>query len=303
MSAIEVVGLAKAYCGGPFRSPAPALCGVSLTVPRGAAFGLIGPNGAGKTTFVKALLGVVRPGAGSIRVLGEAPETVEVRRQIGYVPERLHFACGTTASSFLFSVARMRGIEDRPHEVARQLGRVGLAPEASTRISTFSKGMRQRLAVAAALLGQPELLILDEPTDGIDPLGRAEVRRIMSEERARGATIFLNSHLLAETERACDRIGILVDGRLAREGELDALCRDENRWQARFADNPPAAALEAIGFTFGSNGHWMVHATTPAALDAQLARARQAGAILVGLTPMVRSLEEILADAVEGGAV
>lgn len=302
MPAIEVEGLVKAYGGGPFRAPTPALCGVSLTVPRGAAFGLIGPNGAGKTTFVKALLGVVRPGAGSIRVLGEAPEAVEVRRRIGYVPERLHFARGATAASFLHSVARMRGItKERSREVARQLGRVGLAPEASKRISSFSKGMKQRLAVAAALLGEPDLLILDEPTDGIDPLGRADVRRILSEERARGATIFLNSHLLAETERSCDRIGVLVDGRLAREGELDALCRSDNRWQVRFAGGAPAAALETIGFAPGSSGDWIIDADTPVALDAQIARAREAGAIVVGLVPMVRGLEEILADVVEEG--
>src|SRR6185503_10290287 len=134
----------------------------------------------------------------------------------------------------LASVARLKGLSLPGEALRRALSRVGLGDDGDRRIGGFSKGMRQRLGLAAALLGEPDLLVLDEPTDGIDPLGRAEVRRILAEERARGATLFLNSHLLSETERICDRIGILAGGRLVREGATVALSRSLDRYRVRF---------------------------------------------------------------------
>src|SRR5262245_38165683 len=201
MLAIEAQNLSKTYRGLFQRGGQQALAGLDLAVPKGAAFGLIGQNGAGKTTFIKTILGVVRPTSGVVRALGGSPEDPKIRARIGYLPERLHLPNSFTPPAFLASVARLKGLTSFDNVIRRELARVGLAQDAERRIGGFSKGMRQRLGLAAALLGAPDLLVLDEPTDGIDPLGRAEVRRILAEERARGATLFLNSHLLSETER------------------------------------------------------------------------------------------------------
>lgn len=300
MRAIEAEGLRKTYAGHFRSGDHEALRALDLAVECGSAFGLIGLNGAGKTTFIKLLLGVVRPTGGSVRVLGGSPDDVRIRRRIGYLPERLHLPATFTPRAFLASVARLKGLRRIEGEIERQLERVGLGADAGRRIGGFSKGMKQRLGLAAALLGGPELLVLDEPTDGVDPLGRAEVRRILAEERARGATLFLNSHLLSETERICDRIGILAAGRLVKQGSIEALCGSGTRWRMRFVGdtaNLPAA------FTPGdSPGVFTCEAQSPALLAEALDRARAAGALLVELTPDLRDLEEVLAEAVRSAA-
>jgi ABC-2 type transport system ATP-binding protein len=298
---IEAAGLAKTYVRSFGRAPQEALRGVDLAVPRGIAFGLLGPNGAGKTTFVKILLGVVRPTAGRVRALGGDPDDPRTRARVGYLPERLHLPNAWRPDEFLRSVARLKGLGSRRDEAARLLGRVGLGDDAHRRIGTFSKGMRQRLGLAAALLGAPDLLVLDEPTDGIDPLGRMEVRHILAAERARGATIFLNSHLLAETERVCDRVGILSAGRLVREGRLEDLCHSGSRWHVRFAPGAPAAALQAAGFVPADGpDRYQFASPDPVALNAALDGARAAGALVVEVGPETRDLEEVFADAVGG---
>jgi ABC-2 type transport system ATP-binding protein len=299
MLAIESKGLRKSYRGIFQRTGGvEALQGLDLEVERGAAFGLIGLNGAGKTTFIKTLLGIVRPTKGDVRILGKSPDDPTARAQVGYLPERLHLPHSFTPVQFLSSVARMKGLGGHEDLATRQLARVGLGSEAQRRIGGFSKGMRQRLGLAAALLGQPQLLILDEPTDGVDPLGRAEIRRILGEERARGATLFLNSHLLSETERVCDRIGILSNGRLVREGTIDALCGSESRYRLRFAPGFDGQALVALGLHVGeTEGVFLCDAQDPALLNATLDRSRASGACLVELRRDVRDLEEVLAEA------
>ncbi len=302
MLAIEVEGLHKTYRSF-FGAGQVALRGVELRVERGTAFGLIGQNGAGKTTFLKAMLGVVRPSAGRVRVLGGDPDDPEVRRRIGYLPERLYLPGALDGLAFLASVARLKGLHigrDRLRESAK---RVGLAGDATRVIGGYSKGMKQRLALAAALLGDPDLLVLDEPTDGVDPLGRAEIRAILAEERARGATLFLNSHLLSETERICDRIGILAKGRLVGEGPLSELSGETDAYRCRFAVPAPADALVALGFTPGEEaGRYRVRAATPEELNAKLDLARTRGACLVDLRRDTRDLEEVLAAAMESAA-
>lgn len=317
MLAIDATGLDKTYSGLFRRAGQEALRGVDLRVPRGIAFGLIGLNGAGKTTFIKTILGIVRATAGTVRVLDGAPDDPRVRARIGYLPERLHLPQAWTPLTFLASVARLKDVTDARRaskdrldaasDVRRQLARVGLAADAERRIGGFSKGMKQRLGLAAALLRAPDLLILDEPTDGVDPLGRAEIRAILGEERARGATLFLNSHLLSETERICDRIGILAGGRLVREGALDALCGGGTRFRARFAAGCDTAALLAAGFLLGEPqadpGSMAFHceAADPVALNVMLDRARAAGALIVELSRESRDLEDVLSEAVRAG--
>jgi ABC-2 type transport system ATP-binding protein len=292
--AVEARALSKTY-PAPFGRPGhDALRGVELAIPAGAAFGLIGPNGAGKTTFVKALLGIVLPTAGAVRLLGGDPSDPAIRARVGYLPERLQLPPTLDAREVLASVARLKRLPRAGQELAQRLEEVGLSGVGRRRVGTFSKGMRQRLGLACALLGDPELLLLDEPTDGLDPLARVEVRALLARALARGATVLLNSHLLAETERICDRIGILVAGRIVREGRLDDLCVGTSRWTVRF-EGAPAAALAAAGFT-PLEASWGF-AGDPAALNAALDEARRAGALVVGVAQETRDLEQVLADA------
>ena len=299
--ALSVKGLRKTYSRAFRRGGSEALRGVDLRVPRGSAFGLIGPNGAGKTTFIKSLLGIVRPTAGEVLLLGGSPEDPRIRARIGYLPERLHLPGSWSATAFLATVRRLKGLGPDAAGSAKLLERVGLAEAAGRRIGGYSKGMRQRLGLAAALLGEPELLVLDEPTDGVDPLGRAEIRELLSEERARGATLFLNSHLLSETERMCDRIGILAQGQIVREGSVAELCGTQGSWRARFAaarlaPEQLAQELSSLGFTALPDGSFSVAADTPVELEQRLGAARERGALLIELRPAARDLESVLAE-------
>ena len=290
-AAVAVTDLTKTY-RALFGGAHEALRGLTLSIPRGAAFGLIGPNGAGKTTFIKVLLGVVQATSGEVTVLGGAPGDVPVRARIGYLPERMHLPAALSARQFLRSVATLKGLAPSDGELSRALERVGLANDGQ-RIGSFSKGMRQRLGLAAAMLGAPELLILDEPTDGIDPVGRVEVRQLLLEERARGVTLLLNSHLLSETERVCDRVGVLQRGQLRLEGTLDEVRRGATAFRARFAAGADEGALRATGFVDG------VFSGDVAALNEALDRARATGARLVALSPVERDLEQVLSEAMK----
>ncbi|MBK9517933.1 MAG: ABC transporter ATP-binding protein [Anaeromyxobacter sp.] len=299
MLAIEAEGLTKRY-PGRFGRPGPlALGGVDLQVPAGAAFGLIGPNGAGKTTFVKALLGVVHPSAGRIRLLGGDPQDPRVRARVGYLPERLELARAWTPLEVLGSVARFKRLGLGRAQLLGHLEAVGIAAEATRAVGGFSKGMRQRVGLATALLGDPELLVLDEPTDGLDPMGRVEVRGLLARALARGATLLLNSHLLAETERVCGRFGVLVAGRLVRQGPLEALAASGAAWRVRFSAGAPPAALAGAGFLPGE-GAALRFLGDVAALNAALDAARAAGALLVEVAAEGQDLEAALAAAVSG---
>ena len=298
MLALRARGLTKTYSGAFGRGAHQALRGVDLDVSEGAAFGLIGPNGAGKTTFVKAILGLVRPSAGEATLLGGDPGDPRRRARVGYLPERLQFAPALDARSVLRSVARLKRLHRPEAAVAQRLDELGLAGAASRRVGTLSKGMRQRLGLACALLGSPDLLVLDEPTDGLDPLARVEVRNLLARELARGATLFLNSHLLSETERVCTRIGILAAGRIVREGALESLREGSSRWAVRFDGGALPVPLAAAGFAEGERPGCFTFEGEPPALNAALDRARAAGALLVELTREAKDLEVVLRDAI-----
>jgi ABC-2 type transport system ATP-binding protein len=302
LSAVEAVSLAKTYKRW-FGTPARALAGVDLTIPTGVIFGLIGLNGAGKTTLIKSMLAIVEPTGGKISVLGGDPRDPEIRRRIGYLPERLYFPPPATARSYLLSIARLKRVPLDHQGASFLLERVGLGGRENVRVGGFSKGMKQRLGLAAALIGRPELLLLDEPTDGIDPLGRIEVRGILLEERARGATIILNSHLLMETERVCDRVAILDRGRIVTEGTLEELSSIDSRYVARFAPGCDPAALAELGFVARGEDLFELSASTPVLLDEALQRARSRGALLVELSPKTQNLEEVLSRVVTRGGV
>ncbi|MBF0137417.1 MAG: ABC transporter ATP-binding protein [Magnetococcus sp. DMHC-1] len=205
-----------------------ALDGVTLSVPSGVCVALLGHNGAGKTTLMKLLLGLTQPTAGTVRVLGENPAlaAMEFRRQIGFLPENVIFYDELTGLDTLRYYARLKGEDVR--RCAALLERVGLTEASTRRVKTYSKGMRQRLGLAQALLGQPRLLLLDEPTTGLDPLLRQEFYRIIQELRQAGVTVLLSSHVLTELEARTDLAVILRQGQIVTFGTLDALRRQAN---------------------------------------------------------------------------
>jgi ABC-2 type transport system ATP-binding protein len=294
--AIEVRDVEKRYRTWRNRVGFRALDGVTLEVPRGVAFGLLGPNGAGKTTFIKVLLTVVRPQRGFVRVLDGDPEDPRIRARVGYLPERLELPAHFTPVTFLASVSRLKHVPPARDGILRLLARVGLASDAGRKIGGFSKGMKQRLGLAAALLGAPDLLVLDEPTDGVDPMGRIEIRNLLNAELARGCTIFLNSHLLAETERVCSRVGIIDAGRIVRQGSLEKLCRAEGRWRVRFDRGADGERLAALGFR-AAGEDFLFAGDDLLALNRALDGARAAGAVIAEVRPDEKDLEQVMSEA------
>jgi ABC-2 type transport system ATP-binding protein len=202
-----------------------ALRGVSLEVGEGELVGLLGPNGAGKSTLTKIACGLVRPTSGTVEVGGHPAGSRAARATIGYLAELFRFPGWMSAEEVLVLHQRLTGSQDGDAERAELLGLVGLSDAAATRVSAMSKGMQQRLGIAQALVGRPRLLLLDEPTSALDPVGRGIVRELLGELRARGTSVLLNSHLLSEVERVCDRVAILNEGRLVAEGRPAELAR------------------------------------------------------------------------------
>jgi ABC-2 type transport system ATP-binding protein len=195
---------------------------LSLSVPRGEIFGFLGPNGAGKSTSIKMLLGLVNPSGGEAFVLGAPSGDVEIRRKVGFLPEDFRFYQWLTAAELLEFHGRLCGMDLRRlrERVPELLDLVGLAPNRTKRLQGFSKGMLQRVGLAQALIHEPEVIFLDEPTSGLDPMGRRLVRDIIRAQRDRGATVFLNSHLLSEIEITCDQVAFIRDGEIITTRDL-----------------------------------------------------------------------------------
>ncbi|HVL26964.1 MAG TPA: ABC transporter ATP-binding protein [Acidimicrobiales bacterium] len=196
---------------------------VSLEVRRGEVLGLLGPNGAGKTTVIKMLLGLARPDAGEVMLLGRPGADPAARTRVGYLPELFRYQPWLSAAEVVALHARLSGVEVPERDRRQSLAVVGLAGRAGDRVGGFSKGMQQRLGLAVALLGGPEVVVLDEPTSALDPPGRVDVRDIVLGLKAAGVAVLLNSHLIGEVERVCDRVVILDRGRVAASGTLAEL--------------------------------------------------------------------------------
>jgi ABC-2 type transport system ATP-binding protein len=200
-----------------------ALSSVSLSIRRGEIVGLLGPNGAGKTSLIKIMLGLVKADAGEVMLLGRRGDQHGARVGVGYLPELFRYQPWLTADEVLALHARLARVDATRAARLDLLTQVGLAARAGDRVGRFSKGMQQRLGLAVALLGEPQLVVLDEPTSALDPIGRVDVREIVRGLKARGAAVLLNSHLIGEVERVCDRVVILDHGHVAASGSLDEL--------------------------------------------------------------------------------
>lgn len=227
--AIQVDTLSKTYTEGLlFRKRHRALHQVSLDVGSGEVFGLLGPNGAGKTTLIKILLGILHPSQGQATVLDLPAGSMAARQKIGYLPENLVFPRHHTGRSALYFYGRLSNLSDA--EIAKReaevFNLVNLTGREHEPVRRYSKGMRQRLGLAQALLHDPSLLIMDEPTDGLDPMGRSQIRDLLMKLKERGKTVFLNSHILQEVELICDRVAIMALGEVKGLGTIDQLIRD-----------------------------------------------------------------------------
>ncbi|MFN8587290.1 MAG: ABC transporter ATP-binding protein [Candidatus Eisenbacteria bacterium] len=279
--AFFVENLVKTYRGGTVR----ALDGVSLSVARGETVGIIGPNGAGKTTLLGCLLGFLRPDSGLVQVEGRAPDDLDVRARTGYLPERLVLDRWMTGTEFLHYHHELAGLDGaaRAAECIAALERVGLDRAAGLqRIGRYSRGMLQRLGLAQALLGDPQLLFLDEPISGVDPAGVLLFRRLLAEMAAKGVTILVNSHQLAEVERVCSRVVFVKKGRIEALETVRAGATDARVLRVRFAAHAawpaprdgetPAALLARVASEAGAA--WIEH-TPP---DARFRVADDAGA-------------------------
>jgi ABC-2 type transport system ATP-binding protein len=252
MSAIETHELSKDYFVGFWRPrPYRALDSLSLTVERGEVFGFLGPNGAGKTTTLKLLMQLVFPTSGHASILGKPPGDLAVKRRIGYLPENPYFYDYLTAEELLGYFAGLFGFRgaDRQQRVSRLLDDVGLGAERRMQLRKFSKGMIQRVGLAQALVNDPEVVFLDEPMSGLDPLGRRDVRALILRLRDEGRTVFFSSHILSDAETLCRRVAIVARGRLMASGSLsDLLAQQLQGWELvldGLAEAPPADAAWA----------------------------------------------------------
>jgi ABC-type multidrug transport system ATPase subunit len=241
---VQTDGLTKHYGTGDHRRL--AVDSVSMTVRRGEVYGFLGPNGAGKTTTLRMMLGLVRPTAGSVRVLGGPAGRPDTTARLGALVEGPGFYPFLTGRDNLLVMARYRGLP--APVVDRALERVGLADRGGDAFKSYSLGMKQRLGVAAALMGDPELIVLDEPTNGLDPAGMADMRSLIVALARGGQTVLLSSHLLAEVQEICDRVGVIVDGRLLRESTVSDLRGAASlRVRAEPIDRALAVAMRVAG--------------------------------------------------------
>jgi ABC-2 type transport system ATP-binding protein len=301
--AIETQDLHKKYLTLR-RKEIPALNGVSLRVERGTIFGLLGPNGAGKTTLLKILLGLCDSTSGSARLLDSTPGDTKVRRRIGYLPEAMRLPDYIKATPFLRYMGRLNGVpsatlEKRIPEMLEQVGLGGVKKPAKA----YSKGMLQRLGLAGALLNDPELLILDEPTDGLDPLGRKQVRDLLQGLRAAGKTIFLNSHMLSEVELVCDQVLILHQGLVKRQATPAEFTRGTGECLVRVASVNDA--VRAAAASVAAKGEWKdstlrFSPKDRAELNALIDKLRAVPVEIESVEPMKNSLEQFFLKVVTG---
>ena len=299
-SAIETHALSKVY------REFTAVRGLNLTVPPGTVFGFLGPNGAGKTTTIMMLLGNVRPTAGTGTILGRPLGDRNARKRIGFLPEKFQFHEFLTALEFLHLHGKLSGMSSaaRAKRVPYVLERVGLGDRAHSKLREFSKGMQQRIGLAQAILHDPELIILDEPTSALDPIGRRDVRDIVSELKSQGKTVLLNSHLLSEIEMTCDRVAIIKQGKIAAQGTMSELLTTTPTVEIEVRNMNDAALSAVRGIAAKLRMEKIPLSKFTATLHSEedipaLARAIVANGVdLLSLTPRRETLEDVFVRVV-----
>jgi ABC-2 type transport system ATP-binding protein len=305
---IEVRALRKEYPAGLNRPPIVALNGIDFTVRAGELFGLLGPNGAGKTTTVKILLGLTAATNGNAFVSGLPVSNPESRRHTGYLPEGHKIPGYLTARQAMTIFGRMSGMSgnDLKQRIPELLERVRLSQWTDVRVKKFSKGMTQRLGLACSLVHRPHVLLLDEPTDGVDPVGRREIRDLLRDEaKENGTAVLLNSHLLSEIELTCDRVAVLRGGRVAAEGTIEELTRKTAKYKmvATPIDEPLLAMFRETGAGVERvNGHLVLSVNDVQHLNELVDGLRSRGSVLSELAPVRSTLEDVFVDLVKATA-
>ena len=292
--AIETHGLEKIYQPRLRGRTVKAVSNLTLRVPEGAKFGLLGANGAGKTTFVKMLLSAVHPTAGSAELFGRDAQDPGARTPVGYLPENHRFPTYFTGRGMLEFYGALSGLDRRVlrQRVPEVLELVGLAEWGETRIKKYSKGMLQRLGLAQALIHRPRLLILDEPTDGVDPAGRRHIRDVLNRLSGTGVTVFINSHLLGEVESFCEYVAILKQGELALEGKISDLVSELGYCVT--AVGVSTAAVQGFKWTASADqSSFTVHAGTREEANRAIDAIRAAGGMIESVETSSGTLEDL----------
>jgi ABC-2 type transport system ATP-binding protein len=293
---LRVDNLWKTFHPGLFERAVEVLKGLSLEVERGEIFGFLGPNGAGKTTTIKAITGLVNTDRGEITVCDHPHDSMEAKRRVGFMAENPYLYNHLTGREYLRFSAELLSLDrlEVDDRVETVLGQVSMADRADRKMRTFSKGMLQRIALGQALLGSPELLILDEPMSGLDPIGRRDVRDIILAQRERGVTVFFSSHIIPDVEMICDRVATVIDGSVRGVGAVKELVAGEAEgYEVTFTGLDPEAVTTPLTSTHpGVDLSWVrVDAEQRDALVRELT---DAGARLVSMTPVRSTLEDLL---------
>lgn len=306
--AIDLKAISKVYSNG-----VQALDNLSLKVKRGEIFGLLGPNGAGKSTLIKCLTGLVHPTSCRGTVLGYPVGDPQVGGMLGYLPENASWPEHMTAGQTLDFAGRLHGlpVTERRERALDLMRATGLEAWRNDRPGYFSKGMKQRLGFAYALMGNPDIVFLDEPTDGVDPVGRKEMRDLIRGLKKDGKTIFVNSHLLGELELICDRMAILTKGRVVREGSLEDLTRESCRYEISISGNLSADAgmldlVTRLGGTLTLSVDRMesriqLPTRRPHLVQPVVDAVRHRGYLLLSVTPARQSLEDLFIETIRAG--
>lgn len=296
MHALEIQGLAKDYAVGFWKKTSrTALSPLHLNITEGETFGFLGPNGAGKTTTLKLLMGIIFPTSGSAMILGRDIGDPEVKRKVGFLPEQPYFYDYLSAPELLDYYARLSGVsaDARQKRIGELLERVGLRDVGNKQLRKFSKGMLQRVGIAQAIIHDPEIVFLDEPMSGLDPVGRHDVRELIQQLKDQGKTIFFSTHILSDAEALCDRVGIIHKGELRGVGVV-------NDFRSRVADKTEviwlgASALASVTDLVSdthTTGETVRGTVQSANLDRLLEKLRQQRARLISVIPINRTLED-----------
>jgi ABC-2 type transport system ATP-binding protein len=304
LTAIEITGLTKVYSSSFGKKKVEALSGLNLNVPAGSIFGFLGPNGAGKTTLVKLLLGIIFPTSGDAKILGGKINDYKIKSRIGYLPENHKYPPYLTGGEVLQFFGKLSGLEglDLEKKIDEKLELVQMTKWKKTKVKNYSKGMMQRLGLAQAMINDPDLIYLDEPTDGVDPIGRKEIRDILVELKNRNKTIFLNSHLLSEVEMITDRVGILNKGILLREGTVKELTEKKEEYKISIEgsiETLPADMKLETNFSNIGGGYYSFKVADTQDLNRILDSLRNNGVIIKEMVQQKNSLEDLFISLIK----
>jgi ABC-2 type transport system ATP-binding protein len=299
--AIRIENLKKKFRIGFIPKPREILKGITFSVREGETFGYLGPNGAGKTTTIKCLLGLIHPDSGTIEILGRPHSQPRSREALGFLPENPYFYDYLTAREFLAFTADLFGIgrAERAERIARLLKLVGLERAADLPLRKYSRGMLQRAGLAQALVNDPKLVVLDEPLGGMDPIGRKEIRDIIVRFKDEGKTVFFTSHILQDIEMICDRVAIIVGGRIVKEGGLRDLVSEKVLFTEVTVSGIPPREFAGLGESVSAQGDRVLLKVYDEALVDEVVRLihdRQGR--LIALSPRTETLEDIFVDTV-----